>query len=146
MTLDIRDATESDAEALAELLAELGYPVLPAHLPERLARFTLVGNGRVLVAVVDGAIRAFAAIETTYPIHHAKPVAHLSSFAVGRPARHQGIGRQLLRAVEQAARDAGCSGVVVTSAEHRADAHAFYPSAGWAATGRRFGRPLDRRE
>jgi GNAT superfamily N-acetyltransferase len=142
MILDIRDATRADAEAVALLLTELGYPVPPAHFPERLARFTSVGNGRVLVAVVDGVVRAFAAVEITYPIHHPDPVAHLSSFAVGRPARRQGIGRQLLRAVEQTARDAGCRDVVVTSAEHRADAHAFYPSAGWKFSGRRFGRPL----
>ena len=143
MTLDIRDATNSDAEAVAELLGELGYPVRPTDVPGRLARFRSAGNGRVLVAVVDGVIRAFAAVEMTYPIHHLEPVAHLSSFAVGRPARRHGIGRQLLQAVEQAARDAGCRDVVVTSAEHRADAHAFYPSAGWGATGRRFGKALE---
>ena len=143
MTLDIRDATNSDAEAVAELLGELGYPVQPTDVPGRLARFTSGGNGRVLVAVADGVVRAFAAVEITYPIHHSKPVAHLSSFAVGRPARRQGIGRRLLGAVEQAARDAGCRDVVVTSAEHRADAHAFYPAAGWGATGRRFGKLLE---
>ena len=144
MILDIRAATNSDAQAIADLLAELGYPVEPADLLLRLDRFTSVGNGRVLVAVADGVVRAFAAVEITYPIHHSKPVAHLSSFAVGRPARRQGIGRRLLGAVEQAARDAGCSDVVVTSAEHRADAHAFYPSAGWEFTGRRFGKALGR--
>ena len=143
MTLDIRDATNSDAKAVAELLGELGYPVRPTDVPGRLARFTSGGNGRVLVAVADGVVRAFAAVEITYPIHHSKPVAHLSSFAVGRPARRQGIGWRLLGAVEQAARDAGCSDVVVTSAEHRADAHAFYPAAGWGATGRRFGKHLE---
>ena len=30
--------------------------------------------------------------------------------------------------------------------KHRADAHAFYPAAGWALTGRRFGKPLGRAE
>jgi GNAT superfamily N-acetyltransferase len=146
MTLDIRDATSSDAEAIVKLLAELGYRVPATQLPGRLARFTSVGNGRVLVAAADGVVRAVAAIEITYPIHHSDPVAHLSSFVVGRPVRRQGIGRLLLRAVEQAARDAGCGDVVVTSAEHRADAHAFYPSAGWGVTGRRFGKPLIRRQ
>ena len=143
MIVEIREAIDSDADAVADLLADLGYPVPSAHLPERFARFTSAGNGRVLVAVVDGVVRAFAAVEITYPVHHPDPVAHLSSFAVGRTARRQGIGRQLLRAVEQAARDAGCGDAVVTSAEHRADAHAFYPSAGWGFTGRRFGRSLE---
>jgi len=77
MTLDIRDAMDSDAEALAELLGELGYPVRPGDVPGRLARFRSAGNGHVLVAVADGVIRAFAAVEMTYPIHHSKPVAQL---------------------------------------------------------------------
>jgi GNAT superfamily N-acetyltransferase len=141
--MDIRDATPADSDALAALLAELGYPVFATAVTERLARFTSKGNGRVLVAVVDGGVRAFAAIETTYPIHHDKPVAHLSSFAVSQSMRRRGVGRQLLRAVEQTARDAGCGHVVVTSADHRGDAHAFYPSAGWGATGRKFGKRLD---
>ena len=33
----------------------------------RLDRFTSVGNGRVLVAVADGVVRGFAAVEMTYP-------------------------------------------------------------------------------
>ena len=137
---------DSDAEAVADLLIELGYPVQPADLSLRLRKFTSLGNGRVLVAVADGFVCAVAAVETTYPIHHPEPVAHLSAFAVSRLARRQGVGRRLLGAVEQAARDAGCRDVVVTSAEHRADAHAFYPSAGWGLTGRRFGKHLGRDE
>jgi len=140
--MDVREATDHDVEALAELIADLGYPADAAGLPRRLERFRLEGNGRVLVAVVDGAVQAFAAVEVTYPIHRDDPVAHLSLLAVAKAARRKGVGRHLLRAVEKTARAAGCGHVVVTSAEHRADAHAFYPSAGWIATGRRFGKPL----
>jgi 2'-5' RNA ligase/GNAT superfamily N-acetyltransferase len=143
MTVQIRDATAADAAALAALLAELGYPVAAEQVPGRLEMFRVEGNGRVIVAVVDDAVRAFAAVEITYPIHQRRPVAHLTAFAVSTGARRQGVGRTLLAAVEQVAADEGCGHVVVTSAEHRADAHAFYPSAGWAATGRRFGKAID---
>ena len=141
--MTIRDATDEDSEVLAALLAELGYPVPAADIPGRLDRFRSKGNGRVLVAVIDGHVSAFAAMEITYPIHRDTPVLHLTAFAVSRTVRRRGIGGQLLRAVENAARSAGCRHVVVTSAEHRADAHAFYPSAGWLATGRRFGKTLE---
>jgi 2'-5' RNA ligase/GNAT superfamily N-acetyltransferase len=145
MTVQIRDATAADAGALAGLLAELGYPVAADQVPGRLEMFKVEGNGRVVVAVVDGAVRAFAAVEITYPIHQRRPVAHLTAFAVSSSVRRQGVGRTLLAAVEQVAADEGCGQVVVTSAEHRADAHAFYPSAGWGPTGRRFGKAIDRR-
>jgi hypothetical protein len=79
MTVQIRDATAADAGALAGLLAELGYPVAADQVPGRLEMFKVEGNGRVVVAVVDGAVRAFAAVEITYPIHQRRPVAHLTA-------------------------------------------------------------------
>jgi ribosomal protein S18 acetylase RimI-like enzyme len=140
--VDIRDATHADCAAVAELLAQLGYPVPQSELPGRLDRFREQGNGHVLVAAAAEQVLAFAAFEITYPIHNEDPVAHLTAIAVAQAARRQGIGRRLLLAVESAARAAGCDHVVVTSAEQRSDAHAFYPSAGWMATGRRFGKNL----
>jgi GNAT superfamily N-acetyltransferase len=140
--IDVRDATHADCDALAELLAQLGYPVPTAELPGRLDRFREQGNGHVLIAAVAGQVSAFAAFEITYPIHSEDPVAHLTAIAVAQAARRKGIGRRLLLSVESAARAAGCDHVVVTSAEQRSDAHAFYPSAGWMATGRRFGKDL----
>jgi GNAT superfamily N-acetyltransferase len=137
-----RDATDEDAEALAALLGELGYPVAASALPARLARFRYQSNGRVLLAVSGNDVIAFAAVEVTYPIHSPEPVAHLTAFAVASTARRQGVGQRLLVAVEDLARASGCHHVVVTSAEHREDAHAFYPSAGWLLTGRRFGKSL----
>ena len=145
MTVSIRDATSADTAVLAGLLGELGYATSPAELPGRMEMFKVEGNGRVLVAVVDDAVRAFAAVEITFPIHQQRPVAHLTAFAVSPVVRRQGVGRALLAAVEQLAADEGCGQVVVTSAEHRADAHAFYPSAGWGFTGRRFGKAIDPR-
>lgn len=137
-----REATPDDCNALEKLLAELGYQVDTRQLSRRLERFLTRGNGQVILALFDGTPVAFAALEITFPIHHAQPVAHLSSFAVAQAVRRQGIGKRLLSAVEEKARKAGCRRVVVTSAEHRADAHAFYPASGWHLTGRRFGKDI----
>ena len=48
----------------------------------------------------------------------------------------------LVEAAEGWAVRAGCVRLTVTSAEHRADAHAFYPACGIPYTGRRFARAL----
>lgn len=140
--ITIREATTEDSTALAGLLGELGYTVNARDVSERLTRFCSQGDGTVLLALRDNVPIAFAAVEITFPIHHAEPVGHLSSFAVAATARRQGIGKLLLSAVEENARKAGCGRVVVTSAEQRGDAHAFYPAAKWALTGRRFGKDL----
>lgn len=140
--MNIRDATSEDSAALAELLQALGYPVTPGDVPARLQRFETQGNGRVIVAEAEDQLVGFAAVEMTFPIHHATPVCHLSAFAIAPSARRQGIGRQLLKQVEHLARQSGCRRVVVTSAEHRSDAHSFYPANGWRYTGRRFGKEL----
>jgi len=141
-TVSTRDASPTDAPALAALLAHLGYPVDPADLPARMERFVGVGNGRVLVATLCGDIVGFAAIDLTYPIHHPVPVMHISAFAVAPAARRKGVGRALLAAIEAASRENGCRRMVVTSAEPCADAHQFYQAEGWKYTGRRFNRDV----
>ena len=138
----MREATAEDAPALADLLGQLGYPTDARSLPERLTAYRDAGEGRVLVAVHDGRVVGFAALDFARPIQRAERIGHLSAFAVASDARRQGVGRILLAAVEDAAREAGCRHVHCTSAEHRAGAHLFYPAAGWPLTGRRFSRVL----
>jgi len=138
-----RSAEAADAPVIAALLTQLGYPTEPAEVPGRLARFTAHGGGLVLVAEVAGEVGALAALEFTHPIHHPHPVAHLSAFVVAAGQRRRGLGRTLLAEVERAAADAGCRRIVVTSAEPRAEAHAFYTANGWAYTGRRFMKELN---
>jgi GNAT superfamily N-acetyltransferase len=138
----VRDAYLNDSGAIAALLAELGYPADASQVSLRIGLFTSQGNGRVLVAVSGGKVAGFIAVEITFPIHREAPVAHISALAVSKSAKRHGIGRQLLRSAEEAAKEKGCRHMVVTSAEHRADAHAFYESQGWFYTGRRFGKAL----
>jgi GNAT superfamily N-acetyltransferase len=134
----IREATPADAGAVAALFEVVGYPTEATAIPARLERFERQGNGRVIVAEVEGAVVGLAAIELTYPIHHAEPVCHLSLMSVASAAQGRGVGRALLEQVEQFARSQGCRRVVVASAEHRSGAHAFYVACGWKYTGRRF--------
>ena len=138
----IRRAGPDDAASLAALLGQLGYPVDAAAIPARLRAIEAAG-GALFLATVDAAAAGLVGVQA-YPVLHAPaPVAYLTALVVATSARGRGVGRALVEAAERWARAAGCGRLAVTSAEHRDDAHAFYPRVGLPYTGRRFARSLD---
>jgi GNAT superfamily N-acetyltransferase len=70
-------------------------------------------------------------------------VAYITALVTAAAARGRGVGRALVAEAVEWARREGCVRISVTSAEHRADAHAFYPACGLPYTGRRFGTTLE---
>ena len=52
MGLTVRDARPGDAEAIAALLGQLGYPTEPRAVESRLERLIIVGD-RVVVAELE---------------------------------------------------------------------------------------------
>jgi GNAT superfamily N-acetyltransferase len=138
--MHIRGATAADAVALAGLLSELGYPSAPTVLPERLRRLEEEGS-TVLVAVsADQSPVGLACLTMLVTLHADPPVAYITALVTAEHARGHGVGRALLAAAEAWARGRGCTRLTVTSAEHRADAHAFYSRCGLPYSGRRFTR------
>jgi GNAT superfamily N-acetyltransferase len=137
----IRDAQAADAEAVARLLGELGYPVDAGTAAARLERLAIVGD-RVLVAEADGEIAGLAHLQVTPAIEYDRPVAKIGALVVDEPHRRTGIGRALVQAAEAEARARNCEVLFLTTSERRDDAHAFYESLGLEQTGRRYGRTL----
>ncbi|HEY2067478.1 MAG TPA: GNAT family N-acetyltransferase [Gemmatimonadaceae bacterium] len=137
-----RVATPEDAPALADLLGQLGYPTSAESLPTRVAALNAQG-GVVFVAVAEeGRVVGLASGARHATIHADGEVAYITALVTDGNARRQGVGRALLAALEQWALTHGCTRLSVTSAEHRADAHAFYPRCGFPYTGRRFTKHL----
>lgn len=139
--ITIRAATDSDAEAVARLLTDLGYPTSATDVPGRRARLTAGGRGAILLAVGDGTI-GLATVHVLSVLNRPRDVAWLTALVVDERARGQGVGRALVGAVESYARAAGCERLSVTTHEASAGARAFYPRVGLAPTGRRFGKQL----
>ena len=137
----IRSATADDAVAVATLLAQLGYPTSADAVPARLFAVARDGGTVFLASGSDGPL-GLAALTSHAAIHAAAPVAYITALVVGEQARGQGVGRALVAAAERWARARGCVRLSVTSAERRADAHAFYPACGMPYTGRRFSKAL----
>ena len=62
--------------------------------------------------------------------------------AVAGGRQRGGIGRMLMQAAESILIQRGARVSVVTSGNHRTDAHAFYEKNGYAFTGRRYKKSL----
>jgi GNAT superfamily N-acetyltransferase len=137
----IRDARADDADAIARLLTQLGYPTDADTVEERLDRLQVVGD-RVVVAELEGEVGGLAHLQVTPAIELDRPVAKVGALVVDEAQRRHGIGRALVEAIEAEARRRGCELLFLTTSERRDDAHAFYERVGLAHTGRRYSRTL----
>lgn len=136
----VRDAVAADADGLARLCAQLGYPSPPAAFPERLARMTRDDLVRVFVATDGGRIAGLATAHIRHTVNHDHPLAQLTLLVVDETVRGTGVGRALVERVERFARDGGCARIVVTTHLDRAGAHAFYERLEYTHTGRRYAK------
>lgn len=136
--LVLRAAQTADADLIARMLAELGYSARSENVVGRLAAVQQEG-GTVLIAE-DVQQRALGLISLArHAVLHAPgPVAQITALVITAAARRKGVGRALVAAGRDWAEERGCVRLTVTSAEHRDDAHAFYPACGLPYTGRRY--------
>lgn len=140
--IHLRDATAADAEHVAALLTELGHATDRADVPARLA--AVVAEGGAVVLAVDGTGKPLGlmCLARHAVLHAPGPIAYIMALITATAARRRGVGQRLVTAAKDWARREGCVRLSVTSGEHRADAHAFYPACGLPYTGRRFATPI----
>jgi GNAT superfamily N-acetyltransferase len=114
-----------------------------AALPERLAA---VAGARVWLAVApDGTPVGVAVCFMGFSTFAAQPLLNLHDLAVLASHRGRGVGRQLLEAVEQAARALGCCKVTLEVRDDNERAQGLYKSLGYgggAAPFRFWSKPL----
>jgi N-acetylglutamate synthase-like GNAT family acetyltransferase len=141
--MECRPASSEDADRVAELLEQLGYPTSPEAARRRLELLVASHNDEVWVAERDGTVVGLVAIHVSASLERDGEVAKVSAIVVDEAARRDGIGQQLMALAEREARRRGCVLLFLTTAERRQDAHAFYRGLGFEETGRRFAKPLD---
>lgn len=127
----IRAATSSDADELAKLSGQLGYPADVATVLRRLDGVVAHHAGVVLVAVdPQGGLGGFAHVEPRRLLI-AEPFAELAALVVSETARGQRVGSALLAAAEGWAREQGFATMRVRSNILRERAHRFYLREGY---------------
>ena len=144
MTTMIRVARNYDADVLAALCGELGYPATRQQVVARLAAIQARGDGDVLVA--EGAA---GTVVGWLQVGMAKPLTgdaegEVLGLVVADGARGDGIGASLLAEAERWACAHGCRRMRVRSRVERERAHRFYEGAGYtrAKTQAVFSKPL----
>jgi ribosomal protein S18 acetylase RimI-like enzyme len=126
----IRGPRADDCPRLAELSAELGYPMSPEEAAERLRELGTRPDHALLVAESEG--RVVGWIQVSLPrIFETPHRAEIAGLVVDAAARGRGIGRRLVEAAEAWARRQDCLAVRVRSNVVRERAHAFYRRNGF---------------
>jgi len=122
----VRPASPADAEAIAALFTDEGYPSGPSDIVERLGRFDSEYS-RVLVADHDGEVLGFVAVHALPRFEHSDRVIRVMALVVD-------VGRLLMEEAERLGREVGAAFSEVTAGHHRPDAKRLYEELGYDAT------------
>ncbi|MBV2208659.1 MAG: GNAT family N-acetyltransferase [Thermomonas sp.] len=142
LDVDLRNAVPADADDVAHLLAELGYPCDIHDAAERIS--TILANDRqaLVVARRQGAVCGLVALDFMYYLPLGTTTCRVTALVVTPSAQGQGVGRHLLKEAERRARSGGAARIELTSGVQRVEAHAFYRACGYSGSSVRFVKPL----
>ncbi len=130
----IRPIRAADAEQITGLLAQLGYPSDLDAVTNRLAAILNSATQQVLVAITaDSGIGGYIGVERRVALEVDERV-EITGLVVDSTARRSGLGRALVNAAEEWAREHGLHTVVVRSNAARTESHPFYEAIGYQRT------------
>jgi ribosomal protein S18 acetylase RimI-like enzyme len=137
-----RVPTEQDADGIAALLTELGYPTVAADAQRRILEALADPAACVLVADDGSDVVGLLAARTDRYFPSGSKLFRVTALAVAGAHRGKGIGRALMAHAMEIAASRGCAGVELTTGEHRVDAQAFYERLGFKRTSVRYFRGI----
>jgi GNAT superfamily N-acetyltransferase len=128
----VRPARSDDAERIAQLFTDEGYPAGPSDIGERLSRFASEYS-TVHVAEAKGEVVAFVALHVMPRFEHSDRICRVLALVVDAGVRERGLGHLLMQEAESIARSTGCAFIEVTAGHHRPEALQLYESLGYEA-------------
>jgi ribosomal protein S18 acetylase RimI-like enzyme len=132
-TITLRPAHASDADAIATLFTDEGYPAGPSDIVARLDRFT-TADRRVIVAEHDEAILGFVAFVAMPRFEQDDWIVRILALVVDAGARERGVGRALIAEAERIGRELDAGFIEITAGHHRPEARHLYESLGYDST------------
>ncbi len=128
-----RDASPDDADWIAGLLSDEGYPAGGTDIVRRLERFAEIGSS-VRVAEVGDERLGFISLLLIPRFEHGDQVVRIMALVVDPAARERGIGHALMAEADRLGTDAGAAFVEVTAGHHRQEARRLYEACGFDAS------------
>lgn len=126
----IRAMQAGDADRVAELLTQLGYPTDGGEIGRRFDRIHGERNHALLVADEGGAPIGWMHV-AVHPYLESDAMAEIVGLVVADGYRSRGVGKALVDAGESWAAAQGCEALRVRSRIVRERAHAFYERNGF---------------
>lgn len=126
----VRHARVEDADGIAWLSAELGYPNTAADITSRLKKLLALPTHAVFVLCDDDGLRGFVAAEHRLLLESGERV-DIVGLVVEEPSRRRGGGSALLTAAELWAMKRGVPHLQVRSSVQREQSHPFFGALGY---------------
>ncbi len=129
---DLRNAVHADADDVARLLCDLGFPCETHEAVDRIHAIADNDRQALVVARRDGVVCGLIALDFMYYLPLGTTTCRVTALVVTPTAQGLGIGRQLLKEAERRARGGGAARIELTSGSQRTEAHAFYRACGYS--------------
>ena len=134
----LRGATLDDSAAIAALVTQLGYPSDATGMKGRLEWLLSDPEHAVVVAETSDDIVGMVAAQVGHALEFNGTYGRIIGLVVDSHWRGYGVGRTLMEHIENWCRNRGALSLLLTSGNHRVEAHKFYRAIGYNATGLRF--------
>jgi len=131
--ITLRTATADDADRIAALFTDEGYPAGPSDIVTRLERFHSP-HSRVIVAELEGEVLGFIALHALPRFEHDDRIVRVLALVVDAGVRERGVGHLLMTEAETVGRELGAAFTEVTAGHHRSDAQRLFESLGYDAS------------
>ena len=126
----MRPAEPGDAERIATLFTDEGYPSGPSDILERLERFASPFS-TVSVAEMNGEVLGFVAVHLVPRFEHNDRFARVVALVVDAGVRERGLGHLLMGEAERIAREGSAAFIEITAGHHRPEARQLYEALGY---------------
>lgn len=129
----IRKAEMKDYLDIARLSGVLGYPISEVAVKKNLARILKDADHEFLVFELGERVTAFIEAEVYAPVYAEQVMLNVLGLVVDEKNQGQGIGVQLLNALEEKAKAREIKVIRLNSGVQRHEAHQFYEHQGYTS-------------
>jgi GNAT superfamily N-acetyltransferase len=129
----VRDARAEDVSQLSVLITQLGYPCTAEEVQTRFDNVSQNPDYRTMVITDSDTVIGMAGLVKGFWYEKNGTYVRILAFVINDQYRGRGVGKQLIKVVEDWATELGCNSVILSSGnrDERIGAHHFYKGLGY---------------